>query len=67
MRYLTCFEYQIFKFHRIFSPFLKIEVWLIPNVVLVSCVQHNDSVVCIYIYIRILSQILSHCRLLQDE
>ena len=41
-----------------------IDVWLIYNVVLVSGVQPNDSV--IHIHISLLFQILSPCRLLQS-
>ena len=55
---------------------MLIGVEVIYNVVLVSDVQHSDSVihiyvcvcvcVCVYIYMYILFQILFLCRLLQD-
>ena len=41
---------------------LLTEVYLIYNVVLVSVVQQNDSIICIYIHFHI----LFHYRLLQD-
>ena len=42
-----------------------IEVELIYNIVLVSGVQHNDSVIHIYVYTYVLFLILFHCSVLQ--
>ena len=34
------------------SVFFLIEIWLIPNAALVSGIQKDDSVMCIYMYVR---------------